>query len=834
MQQKPSQQSKICPKCRRLKLATDRRGSLTSFLFNDLSCNCNTPSKTPDDALKPAGQASRCARCKKIIPSVARLGSITAFFFKDQRCQCTKPLIIKNAALTSGLLNTRFQNKNSERKSRSKTKRKSVHPLSKEEIVAISQLSPGDTIGGCYEILELAGEGGMGAVYRAKHKVLERQCAIKFLAPSLVSEKSWLLFQKEAKINSTLLHHSICQVYDLGIHAGKLPYYAMDFVDGYSLEEVISFQGPLTLGATLEIFIKVCEGLSYAHRKGIIHKDIKPANIMVTTDNTEDLDVRVLDFGISELSEPSTASRSQNNLDDSDDEILGSAAYMSPEQFRGEELDKRSDIYNLGCSIFETLTGQTPFLADSFQELEEKHCETIPPTLREITGINFPHTLEAVIQKCLHKSPDFRYQNANELAIDLSRVLNGDPTQYAKPTFTPASPGSSKQSSIASILGLTAFILITTTALYAATFLNQVTNKTLENPERTPKTKEKIPAASNSRLHTVSVPNILLEEEFKSLPLTPYDTKQYQTGGVHYCKVFFPSETVGSILTDNQQWHTCSYSVTLRYSESLIYSPNSESGGGLLQQMQRIKPLKLTGLVISKAQLLSNQKDETGKSYFERAMKCAGQTFPLLSFLSLETAGESDAANIALASLPNLKELQLSANSVSAKIPGELTREPSNKIRLPSSLTQLAYTSSQFRPEQILELNGASSKLRDLALSCNCLKENSLNLTLGETPIEELTLQNCQTPVNTFLDIGKMKQLKKLNIIGLEYSPNRLINFEELAKLKELKSLFVETKPYNRGTIEALEELSKVRPDLKITNTKRLDEPKEIAPESEQ
>jgi len=221
-----------------------------------------------------------------------------------------------------------------------------VHPLSKEEIVAISQLSPGDTIGGCYEILELAGEGGMGAVYRAKHKVLERQCAIKFLAPSLVSEKSWLLFQKEAKINSTLLHHSICQVYDLGIHAGKLPYYAMDFVDGHSLEEVISFQGPLTLGATLEIFIKVCEGLSYAHRKGIIHKDIKPANIMVTTDNTEDLDVRVLDFGISELSEPSTASRSQNNLDDSDDEILGSAAYMSPEQFRGEELDKRSDIYN--------------------------------------------------------------------------------------------------------------------------------------------------------------------------------------------------------------------------------------------------------------------------------------------------------------------------------------------------------------------------------------------------------------------------------------------------------------------------------------------------------
>ncbi len=293
---------------------------------------------------------------------------------------------------------------------------------------ALVSLAPGTTIGGCYQLIEMVGKGGMGVVYKARHTALNRILALKFVAPSMVSHESWQLFQQEAKLNATLSHPSLCQIYDLGIHANALPYYAMDFVDGQTLEEIIINSGPLSVGATLEIFIKVAEGLSYAHRRNVVHRDIKPANIMVQSTTGDTTEVKLLDFGIAELSEKQGKKGGQKT-----ERIIGSAAYMSPEQFARRTTDARSDIYSLGCSIFETLTGALPFESEDFDTLDRQHSTAEPPLLSDTTNIAYPLELEAILRKCLHKSRDRRYQNASELAIDLQRILSHKELQFARP-----------------------------------------------------------------------------------------------------------------------------------------------------------------------------------------------------------------------------------------------------------------------------------------------------------------------------------------------------------------------------------------------------------------
>lgn len=368
------------------------------------------------------------------------------------RCHCASPLVPgakargKNDTILEELT-TRFHAKGlREKRDRIKTATQ-VHVRGlqgKADAMALTSLGPGQIIGGCYRLERLAGQGGMGAVYRAKHSILGRDSAIKFLAPSLVSQENWLLFQKEAKLISSLSHGTICQVYDLGIHEGNLPFYVMDFVNGSTLDEILTRQGPLSVGATIELYLLVLDGVAYAHRRGVIHKDLKPANIMLTggkseNGSVEEVHVKILDFGISDLNEKqnslqtSLPNSSQNKRQANDEVVIvGSASYMSPEQFRGRDIDQRSDIYNLGCCIFETLTGNPPFAGQSFEDYEAQHIESNPPTLSEATGIKFPPALEAIVKKSLDKAPHRRYQLASELAVDLKRLLDHKALQFAQ------------------------------------------------------------------------------------------------------------------------------------------------------------------------------------------------------------------------------------------------------------------------------------------------------------------------------------------------------------------------------------------------------------------
>ncbi len=160
---------------------------------------------------------------------------------------------------------------------------------------------PGAIIGGAYEIIKLLGRGGMGEVYLARHKTLDKKCALKVIPPDQVTEVGWQRFQLEARAVAKLDHINLVRVTDLGIHEGCLPFYAMDFVDGKNLAEILAEQGPMPLNMVLEIFTQVCDGVECAHRGGILHRDLKPANIMLTTSDPGLKQAKVMDFGLAKL-----------------------------------------------------------------------------------------------------------------------------------------------------------------------------------------------------------------------------------------------------------------------------------------------------------------------------------------------------------------------------------------------------------------------------------------------------------------------------------------------------------------------------------------------------
>lgn len=488
-----------------------------------------------------------CKRCGKVIAGAKRKGSFTAFLLKDMRCQCDKPIAASGYGQKSvDSLKTRFYRpilaSDTRRRGQETMRQTRASQLQKSDAQLVT-LSTGQNIGGCYQLAGLIGQGGMGLVYRASHITLGRTCALKFLAPSMVSRTSWQLFQKEAQIISSLNHPTICQIYDLGIHAGSLPFYAMDYLAGRTVAQVITDDGPLSVGATVEIAIKVAEGLSYAHRRAVVHKDIKPANIMLVPNDQGNIDVKLLDFGIAQLSE----TRSTDSAAISD-EIVGSAAYMSPEQFTGGQVDLRSDIYSLGCTIFETLTGVTPFHADDLDELARMHHKVTAPLMSEVTGLEFPTTIEAVVKKCMQKQQQNRYQNANELAIDLQRILDHKPLQFAVDQLASITIANQTVDSSAttrgaaatiglSFLGITGLLLLLAGTVYVAVDYNAKKSikpdQSAQIKQQSPKTEvaaqDALDMSSINKLSALKGPDYfeqnLLSGVKKLNPVDNYDKK---------------------------------------------------------------------------------------------------------------------------------------------------------------------------------------------------------------------------------------------------------------------------------------------------------------------
>ncbi len=305
---------------------------------------------------------------------------------------------------------------------------------SNEDDDAIHLMLPQDIIvGDSYRIKGLLGSGGMGNVYRAEHIILGKDFALKVLAPKLITEENWKRFEAEGKAISKFSHDNIVKIFNMGVDKTGIPYYVMEVLDGFSLRDLIKRQQAPDLNTLLDIFIQVASALQHAHSKGVIHRDVKPSNIMLieskrTANQAGNATVKyhamLLDFGIAKVLNLTGLERQRLTATG---QVFGTPYYMSPEQCVGDILDCRADIYSFGCALFEALCGRPPFEGKSAIETVMLHLQQEPPTLNEASGLNYSAELESLIARLLEKNKDRRYQTMKQVQEELERVSENKP-----------------------------------------------------------------------------------------------------------------------------------------------------------------------------------------------------------------------------------------------------------------------------------------------------------------------------------------------------------------------------------------------------------------------
>ncbi len=279
----------------------------------------------------------------------------------------------------------------------------------------------GVVVEGRYKIESVIGQGSAGTVYKAIQELIGREVAIKVLHDYLVSDQEFIKrFTQEAKASSRLSHPNIITIYDFGvIPQGGRPYIAMDLLKGTPLSDYITENNHIPAEDALPLFKQVCGALGEAHRQGVVHRDIKPENIVLVERSGQRLFPIVVDFGIARLvQEESDVARITRT-----GTVCGSPTYMSPEQCMSSKVDHRSDIYSLGIVIYETLTGEVPFLSDELVKVMAMHLSDAPKPLNEVReDMQFPPAVEGLVAKTLEKDPNMRYQTMDELALALDEA----------------------------------------------------------------------------------------------------------------------------------------------------------------------------------------------------------------------------------------------------------------------------------------------------------------------------------------------------------------------------------------------------------------------------
>ncbi len=271
-------------------------------------------------------------------------------------------------------------------------------------------VKPGMFISERYEIIEKVGSGGMADVYRAKCHRLNRYVGIKILKPEFSADKNLVAkFRAEAQSAAGLSHPNIVSVYDVG-DDGDLHYIVMELVEGITLKKFIEKKGKLEIKEAIGIAIQISQGLEAAHDNHIVHRDIKPQNIIISREGK----VKVADFGIAKAATTNTVTQN----------AVGSVHYLSPEQARGGYSDEKSDIYSLGVTMYEMLCGKVPFAGDNTVSVALSHIQYEPVPVKEVNPA-VPHSVDMIVQKCMQKRPENRYLSASELIVDLKRsVMN--------------------------------------------------------------------------------------------------------------------------------------------------------------------------------------------------------------------------------------------------------------------------------------------------------------------------------------------------------------------------------------------------------------------------
>lgn len=277
----------------------------------------------------------------------------------------------------------------------------------------------GEVIAGRYRLDAVIGQGGMGTVFKAEHVNMGKTMALKMLAMLDPDEESLRRFRMEAKLASQLSHPNIVNITDFDIDKNR-PFIVMDYLKGRSLERALKDDPILAVDRFVNIMTQACRGLAYAHKCGLIHRDVKLSNLMLTERGGEKDVLIIIDFGLVDVLADETALKGEASAKST----VGSPFFMSPEQCRGEKIDQRSDVYSLGCVMYRCLTGQVPFTGTDVRDTFRKHVLETPRTFSEVNPQNkVPPQLETIVRKALSKTPDDRQKDMQVLGDEISNAL---------------------------------------------------------------------------------------------------------------------------------------------------------------------------------------------------------------------------------------------------------------------------------------------------------------------------------------------------------------------------------------------------------------------------